>query len=149
MTKKEFLDNLQFALTGHVSHDVIRENVDYYETYISMQMRKGRSEQEVLEELGSPRLLAKTIIASRKYTGEQEKETTGEESTQPSGFMEKLRNLAFHMPGWLILILVVLVPILCMTVLSAIVSFILAIIGPVLIPLLCIWLLITIFSKRK
>lgn len=62
MTKQEFLSGLETALSGEVSQQVFLENMRYYRGYIEDELRKGRSEAEVLEELGSPRLIARTII---------------------------------------------------------------------------------------
>ncbi len=62
MNKDQFLDGLKEALTDSVPPDVVRENLQYYSDYIDEEERKGRSEEEVLEELGNPRLIAHTII---------------------------------------------------------------------------------------
>ena len=62
MTKIEFLDTLRKALNGQVPPEIISENLTYYESYISDEMRRGRTETEVLDELGDPRLIARTII---------------------------------------------------------------------------------------
>ena len=74
MTKFEFSEKLRKALSGRVSHVVVNENVAYYERYIDTEIKKGRSEKEVLEELGDPRLIAKTIIDT---AGEEAKEAAG------------------------------------------------------------------------
>ena len=52
MTKREFLDKLKKALANDLSGNVIRDNVDYYNDYITEEVRKGRKESEVIEELG-------------------------------------------------------------------------------------------------
>ena len=62
MEKKEFLEKLARALAGQVSQTVIEENLRYYETYLSDEAAKGRKMHQILEELGDPRLLAKSII---------------------------------------------------------------------------------------
>lgn len=62
MDKHEFITLLADALKGEVPADVIQENLDYYRTYLADEIAKGRDEQEVLNELGDPRLIAKTII---------------------------------------------------------------------------------------
>ncbi|MCD7837040.1 MAG: DUF1700 domain-containing protein [Lachnospiraceae bacterium] len=62
MTKKEFIDKLRAALNGRIPTAKVTENVNYYEDYINTEIRKGRTEQEVLASLGEPRLIAKTII---------------------------------------------------------------------------------------
>lgn len=62
MNREEFLQGLTKALTGEVPPETVRENLRYYEEYIRAEMEKGRSENEIMEELGSPRLIARTII---------------------------------------------------------------------------------------
>ena len=65
MGKQEFVDKLRMALNGRVAPEQVTENVRYYEDYINAQIRMGKSELAVLEELGDPRLIAKTIIDTR------------------------------------------------------------------------------------
>ena len=52
MTKREFLDKLKKALVNDLSGSVIQENVNYYNDYITEEVRKGRRESDVIEELG-------------------------------------------------------------------------------------------------
>lgn len=77
MTKQEFLDGLRAALSGRVSAGTVMENISFYEDYINTQVRMGKSEAEVLRELGEPRLLARSIVEAEKRAGmakEQEAE---------------------------------------------------------------------------
>ncbi len=60
MSKKEFLATLQEALAGQIPESEIENQLDYYKSYIN----DGDSEKQVLEELGDPRLIARTIITS-------------------------------------------------------------------------------------
>ena len=69
MTKREFLDKLKKALANDLSGNVIRDNVDYYNDYITEEVRKGRKESEVIEELGDPWAIAKNIITSEEIKG--------------------------------------------------------------------------------
>lgn len=62
MNELEFIRLLKESLDGQVPPSVIRENIRYYEEYISEQKSNGRSAAEVLEELGDPRLIARTIV---------------------------------------------------------------------------------------
>mgnify|MGYP001092826040 CR=1 FL=1 len=71
MTQIEFVTELEQALRGNVEERIIQENVRYYNDYISEQRAAGKSEEEIFASLGSPRLIAKTII-----------DTSGEASTQ-------------------------------------------------------------------
>ena len=41
--------------------DAINAQLDYYDKYISDEIKNGKTEKEVIEELGDPRLIAKTI----------------------------------------------------------------------------------------
>lgn len=70
MNKEQFLHDLTVQLNLNVSDEVIREQIAYYSSYITGEVRKGRSEAEVIEELGSPRLLAKTIIETAEAAGD-------------------------------------------------------------------------------
>ena len=74
MQKHEFIENLKNALLGNVPPQVVNDNLKYYEEYIASEIQKGREESEVLDELGDPRILAKTIIDAsardRKGTGQ-------------------------------------------------------------------------------
>ena len=47
-------DRLEAALRGEVSQELISENLRYYDNYISQETSGGRSEAEVIEEIGSP-----------------------------------------------------------------------------------------------
>ncbi|MDO4294645.1 MAG: DUF1700 domain-containing protein [bacterium] len=62
MDKQEFMTLLAETLRGEVPPNVIQENLQYYRQYLSEEEAKGRDSQEILRELGDPRLLAKTII---------------------------------------------------------------------------------------
>ena len=72
MKKTEFLKELEAALRGEVSPELISENLRYYDNYISQETSKGRSEAEVTEEIGSPRLIARTIIDTSGGSGSYE-----------------------------------------------------------------------------
>jgi len=60
MNKKEFLDILRESLVGEVDNNVMEQNIRYYSEYISS--HHDKSEEEIIDEIGDPRLIAKTII---------------------------------------------------------------------------------------
>ena len=64
MSREEFLAGLEEALAGEVPASVIRENLNYYNSYISQEMAKGRTVDEIVDEIGEPRIVARTIIDS-------------------------------------------------------------------------------------
>jgi hypothetical protein len=61
MTKHEFLTELRSALEGQMTAQDIEENIRYYDSYFR---ESGKSEREVCEELGDPRLIARSLIDS-------------------------------------------------------------------------------------
>ena len=61
MRKEEFLQSLRRSLSGDVPSRVIEENIRYYDSYITSEVLKGRTEEEVTAEIGDPRLIARTI----------------------------------------------------------------------------------------
>ena len=67
MNRYEFISTLRTALTGKVPGTTVEDNIQYYEEYIEIQLRQGKDEAAVLEALGDPRLLARTIIEANKY----------------------------------------------------------------------------------
>lgn len=70
MKKEEFLQGLREALAGEVPTETMRENLRYYEDYIRTEQGRGRAEDEIMEELGSPRLIARTIIDTTPGAGD-------------------------------------------------------------------------------
>ena len=62
MSKAEFLKILKETLEASLDKDAIKEQIKYYDDYISGEIEKGKTEKEVLDELGDPRLIAKTIM---------------------------------------------------------------------------------------
>lgn len=70
MNREEFLQGLQKALSGQISPSAVQENLRYYDDYIRTEVRKGRTESEVMEELGDPRLIARTIVDTTPGAGD-------------------------------------------------------------------------------
>lgn len=70
MNRGEFLEGLRNALSGEVPPSVVQENLRYYDEYIRTEIQKGRSETDVMEELGDARLIARTIIDTTPGAGE-------------------------------------------------------------------------------
>lgn len=147
MTKDEFLYALRRALSGEISPSDFDENMRYYEEYIETEIRKGRSEREVMESLGDPRLIAKTI----KETSSPERvegyasysqESSGENN---SGQREKKRNGKIRIyGGWkaiLALVIILLLIVLVLVVILKAIGAILYFMGPLLVVAILIWLI--------
>lgn len=69
--KDEFIVELSQALFGKMTQAQINGQIQYYEKYIMEEVRKGKTEEQVIEELGSPRLLAKTITLAAGQPAER------------------------------------------------------------------------------
>ena len=77
MRKSEFLQELKEALQGEVSGGVLQENLRYYDNYITQETAAGRREEDVIDEIGSPRLIARTIIDSSEAAGDVPEQGSG------------------------------------------------------------------------
>lgn len=142
MTRFEFSHKLRKALSGSVSHSVVNEHVAYYENYMDAEIKKGRSEKEVLEELGDPRLIAKTILntAGTDSTYTSETKNTKRERSFDSTFSDK----AFRLPVWIGLLLLLLI---CVVVFK-IVGLVLGVLLPLIVPIALVCWMIRYFKKR-
>lgn len=138
MTRFEFTAQLRKALSGRVNHAAVNENVKYYENYIDTEIKKGRSEREVLEELGDPRLIAKTIIDTAKEEDWATSEAA-EEEHKGKGFSGR----SIRIPAWIFVILLLLLVVLIVHIVGAVLAFLL----PIAIPMAVIWLLIRYFRR--
>ena len=150
MDRREFIDKLQRALAGGLGSSLVAENVRYYEEYIDSEIRKGKSEAEVLNALGDPRLLAKSIIEANKRAGESYGSNLGfDEEVSDDGERKGNRNATggrmIMLPGWLIMLIVTVVVI----VVIGVVTSLLAVFAPVIIAVLLVLLVIKIFQSKN
>ena len=83
MSKEEYLRGLEEALKGEVPGSVIRDNLNYYNSYLSQEISKGRTMEDIISEIGEPRIVARTIIDSCEAAGETE---DGYGSYEDTGF---------------------------------------------------------------
>ena len=74
MSKEEFLRGLENALSGNVPPQVVRDQLRYYDDYIRSERQNGRTESDIMEELGDPRLIARTIMDTTPGAAEGEYE---------------------------------------------------------------------------
>ena len=152
MTRSEFLENLRSALGNDLSGSVIQENVMYYDNYIQEEVRKGRTEADVIAELGDPWVIARTIIDSV----ENQKEIRSQRQTYQSDYEGYGTNSddygknvhVFHMEGWKkVLLILGIIGVLILIV--AVIGGIISLLAPIIIPILLILVLIQILSNRR
>lgn len=152
MRKAEFLKELQDALQGEVSAAVIRENLNYYDQYISQETISGRREEDVIEEIGSPRLIARTIIDSSEAAGDIPEAESSYGSSQDSYGGERRSSMNFHYVDlskwyWKLLasVVIILVMVAAFTVIGGIFSILMRFAGP----LILIWLIYTFIKGMR
>ncbi|MBO5239017.1 MAG: hypothetical protein J6B50_09610 [Lachnospiraceae bacterium] len=94
MTRIDFIDGLRDGLNGEVPARVVQESVEYYNRYINESIAEGKTEQQVLEELGPVRLIVKSIIDANSNAGRRE-EAQSQQNTQRQS-KEKKEKPRFH-----------------------------------------------------
>ena len=156
MDKQEFVDRLRMALNGRVSPGLVMDNVNYYEDYINTEIRKGRTEEEVLESLGDPRLIARTIIQTNGgdgyrntvYGNGEYREAAGSnlhrsytEDGNDGSHRNKVADVLVKLPAWVWVILGILVVVLIFSAVFSVLSFL----APVLVPIVVVLFLVKLF----
>ena len=110
MKKHEFISELKEALQHNMDEQKIKEHVEYYEDYIGNEVKSGRSEEDVVNELGDPWAIAKTIRLSE---GMEQKETVYTAEETPSEEPKKTAN-------WKMILIIVVLCIVVFSLLSAV-----------------------------
>lgn len=150
MSQKEFLEELRIALSGKVSAESVLENIEYYRSYIEGEIQSGKSEKEVLDLLGDPWILARTISDAPDGTddsiinesGSREYDNYGEDTERTNMQFQKLK-----FPWWKI-VLVILAVIFGIVLIISIVTGLIRLLLPVLLPLLILCLIWQFFKKK-
>lgn len=148
MNKQEFVDRLRVSLSGRISPVLVEENTCYYEDYINTQVRLGEAEENVLEGLGDPRLIARSIVAaenvkkedvdgSRTYGGE-------EDAARRNGIRRFFHTVS--LPAWALPVMAAGLLIIVFAVLGLILSLVLQVIAW-LWPLIAIAMIVIFFIK--
>lgn len=127
---------MEQKLTGELDEHTVGKTLRYYSEYIDSEMRKGKTEQEVLEDLGSPLLIARTILDTQgngtanfsqtRLEGEAKEEEKGTESHRWN--------------KWLFLLCLLAVLFLLFTILRVLL--------PILLPVLLVLFVISLFKKE-
>ena len=147
MSKNEFLAKLKEALEMDLSSRKVEEQVAFYRQYINEEIGKGRTEAEVLEELGDPWVISRNILST------EEMETSGEYVYEESGNAYERKDSShndirvFRIDSWWkkALIIIAVLGILCLV--FSIVTGIVRLIAPIAIPVILIILLVKIWTK--
>ncbi len=107
MNKQEFVDRLRVSLSGKIPPGQVEENARYYEDYINTQIRLGETEESVLDGLGDPRLIARSIVAAenvRTEGGSEQDHAHREEREEHPGRNRHFLHAA-NLPAWVLPVL--------------------------------------------
>ena len=164
MRKDEFFQTLRRALNGNVPPRVVEENIRYYDGYISDEVRKGRSEEEVIDEIGDPRLIARTIEDTTDGAGEGEFVDADSSYDQSSSRTERgygtydsdrtgsTQRHSVHyidLSKWYWRVLAAVIVFAVIYLVFMVIGGVLTLIAPFIGPLFLIWLVVTLFRNFK
>lgn len=156
MGRQEFIDGLRRALAGRVEPEVIEDAVRYYEDYMDIQLRQGKSLDEVLQDLGRPALIAKSIVSANQsgrgddtQAGSIYEEGVDFDEDSPRSSRSRLGErgvrLIMRMPGWLTILLAAVVLLLVLWVILSILS----VLAPVILVLLIPFVLMLLIRRAQ
>ena len=155
MTKREFLERLKEALENGLDSQKVRENMDYYRSYIEEEINAGRSEKQVIDELGDPWVIAQSVInMAESRSGAEDvygnsSNVYGEGWSGNSG-RQGYSNTQIHtymVNGWWKRLLFILGIVGIVLIVFAVIGGLISLIMPLLLPVLTVIVLIR-FIKR-
>lgn len=154
MTKQQFLSELRMALEGNIPSQEIEENIRYYASYFQ---ESGKTEREVCEELGDPRLIARSLIDSfvaskgpmadyykeqaRNEYSRESRTGTGSQGSRSSGAGEKWYDKLFRY------IMIVAIAIIAGAVLIFVLRLAVTVVFPIIAAVVIIKLLLDLFRR--
>ncbi len=151
MNKTEFLQQLREALTTDLSSRAVEENIRYYSQYISDEERKGRTEEEILNELGDPWLIAKTIIDTG--VSEETNEYSSYGSSENNDYQGYGRQSdydgmkVYHVDTWWKKALIIVGVIVVIGLILSLITGVVSLLAPVLVPILIIAIIINLLKR--
>lgn len=147
MSRNEFLAKLREALEMDLSSQKVEEQVAFYRQYMNEEIGKGRTEAEVLEELGDPWVIARNILSVEGASdrGDYVYEETGNTYESPNSSHNNIR--VFQIDSWWKKAFAIIVVLGILFLIFSIISGIIKLIAPIAIPIIVIILLIKIWKK--
>ncbi|MCP1102196.1 putative membrane protein [Aequitasia blattaphilus] len=149
MTKVEFLSKLQEALANDLDGPIIQENINFYSQYIDDEMRKGRSQEEITEELGDPWALARTVIDSeevkKKQSNTYKQPNTSNTYSDSNSSKRTQPSSGFSLGNFLVIVIGILILFAAISIIGGIFS----VFGPIIVIVLVISLIFRLFSGGR
>ena len=156
MSKREFLNRLKEALENGLDSRTVQENMDYYRSYIEEETGKGRSEEEVLDELGDPWVIAQSVISMAESRSAAEGvygngDVYGEGWPGSSGGQEysDTRLHIYKAGGWWKRLLFLLGIIGIVLIVFAVIGGLISLVMPVLLPVLVVIMVMRLIRRMR
>lgn len=143
MNRKQFIEGLKQALEMKMSKNEIDEQVDYYTTYIKSEVKSGRSESDVIDELGDPWAIAKNLNVSSGNTWEESPKVPEPEESSDTNFGGKVYTTNNKWVGFAVIFVI-------FAVLFAILSLffgIMKLLSPILLPALFVYMILRLLRR--
>ncbi len=150
MTRSEFLNRLKHDLGNDLNSSQVQEQVNYYDSYIREEMDKGRSESEVVDELGDPWAIAKNIVCALNLSGKTQngsgKKNTGNTQNPDRG---SSGGHSFSLDTRWKRILVVAAVVVVLLIVLSLFHVVFRVLSPILIVGMVVLLITQFFSQRR
>ncbi len=148
MNKTEFLQQLREALATDLSSRTVEENIRYYSQYISDEERKGRTEEEILNELGDPWLIAKTIINTGVPEEKNAYDSSENNDYQGYGRRSDYDGMkVYRVDTWWKKALLIVGVIAVIGLILSLITGVVSLLAPVLVPILIIAIIINLLKR--
>mgnify|MGYP004509132783 FL=1 len=148
MNKTEFLQQLREALATDLSSRTVEENIRYYSQYISDEERKGRTEEEILNELGDPWLIAKTIINTGVPEEKNAYDSSENNDYQGYGRRSDYDGIkVYRVDTWWKKALLIVGVIAVIGLILSLITGVVSLLAPVLVPILIIAIIINLLKR--
>lgn len=144
LRREEFLRELEKYLSG-LEQSEVRTVLAFYEDYFNQQMANGKTEEDVINELGEPRLLAKSIKENYKKTGYSYKGS--QQNAYEDGGTMKFRERTFRLDSWYGKLTAIVIGIILIMMVAAILAGVLAIFFKIVIPVFVILALVALIKS--
>ena len=147
MKQQEFLAQLKIALENELNEQGVKENLEFYRSYIQGEIQKGIPEEEVIAQLGDPWAIAKTVILTEKIEDQESTSDSEVQSNEQKAYDNGLKEI----PKWklvLIIIAVIAVLLLAGSMAFGVIAIVLRLAMRLALPILVFGLVIKLMSRK-
>ena len=157
MTRYEFIKGLEEALLEQIDISEAAIHIKYYQDYIENEIRKGKSEEDVISSLQNPRLIAKNIIengnSARKYNNIVDENTVGDYNKSTSNksfsFMFNGKQINSVMAKILFAAILLLILVLILVIVGGIIWIVFTVVLPVVLILGVIYIVMRLVRSKN